>query len=144
MREFLIGPLLALVFVTSSAQAASLTLGCSGTVTTTEVPKNGVAGEPLKEKVADWSVVVDFDRRTVSGFWAEKNGLHTPLPITAVDANSVTFKGVRKFVASDASIEGTVDRVTGYVHADETTLWSNNSLSLLTYDLRCKPTKPLF
>ena len=90
------------------------------------------------------SVVVDFDRPTVAGLWAEMNGLHTLLPITAADANSVTFKGNRKLAASDASIEGTVDRVTGHVDANETELWSNGGLSILTYDLRCKPTKPLF
>jgi hypothetical protein len=34
------------------------------------------------------------------------------IPITTVDANSVTFKGAKKIGSMDASIEGTVDRIT--------------------------------
>lgn len=136
--------LAAMVLWANIAHAASLTLGCSGTVATTAVPKNGVAGDPQKENLTEMSVVIDFDKRTVAGLWAEMNGFHTQLPITAVDANSVTFKGRRKYSVSDSSIEGTVDRITGHVDATETVLWSNGGLSMMTYDLSCKPTKPLF
>lgn len=143
MRSFAAGLLLALLFV-HQAQAVSLTLGCSGVYTATEVPKAGVAGDPEKDDVVDMSVVVDFDQRAVSGFWAEMNGVHNLIPITAVDANSVTFKGTKKFVGSDASIDGTVDRITGKVDANETWLWSNGGMRLAVWDLRCRPTKPLF
>jgi len=68
MRKFPTGLLLALSIIVSPAQAASLTLGCSGTVSTTAVPKVGVAGDPQKENIVDMSVVVDFDKRSVSGF----------------------------------------------------------------------------
>src|ERR1700737_4450140 len=57
---------LALPFLASPALAASLTLGCSGTVTTTSFPKGGVAGDAEKESIVDWSVAVDSDERTVS------------------------------------------------------------------------------
>ncbi len=144
MRKYLSALLLALPLVASPAQAASLTLGCSGTVTGTEVPKAGVAGDPAKDNVVDMSVIVDFDQRAVSGFWAEMNGVHNLIPITAVDANAVTFKGVKKFLGSDASIDGTVDRITGKVDANETWLWSNGGMRLVVWDLRCRPTKPLF
>jgi hypothetical protein len=134
---------LSLLLVATSAGAASLTLGCSGTLTTTDVPKDKVANDPKEEKIVDFSVVVDFDRRSVSGFWVQMNGVHDLIPITAVDANSVTFSG-RKKESIDKSIEGTVDRISGKIDTSETWLWRTGSLSILTWDLRCKPTKPLF
>jgi hypothetical protein len=140
MREFLAGLLLTLA---SPAQAASLTLGCSGAVTTREIPKDSVAADPQKESVVDMSVVVDLDQRIVSGFWAELSGLHNPLPITVIDANSVTFKGQQKVGQTDAYIEGTVDRITGKVDAKETWIWRSGSTWII-WDLRCRPTKPLF
>jgi hypothetical protein len=54
---------LAFVIAVSPAQAASLTLGCTGTLTTSNVPKDGVAPEPEKENVSGWSIVVDLDQR---------------------------------------------------------------------------------
>src|SRR5262245_55601269 len=64
------------LLLASPVQAGSLTLGCSGTLMTTHVPREGVAGDPEKENIVDFSVVIDFDQRTVSGFWA-----WGPLPI---------------------------------------------------------------
>jgi hypothetical protein len=57
----------------------------------------------------------------------------------------VTFKGTKKFAGMDDSIEGSVDRITAKIDATET-LYSPRSGSLRTeiWDLRCKPTKPLF
>jgi len=60
------------------------------------------------------------------------------------DANSVTFKDNKKIAGSNASIKGTVDRITGKVDANETWLWSNGGMNLIAWDLRCRPTKPLF
>ena len=131
------------VALSASAQAASLTLGCSGTLTTTQVPKSGVAGDPEKEDIVDFSVVVDFDKRAVSGFWSDLNGVRELIPITAADANGVTFKG-NKAGSIQKSIWGTVDRITGKVDADETWLWQTGTLTQMAWYLRCKPTKPLF
>jgi hypothetical protein len=144
MGKLLIGLLFAQVLFACDVRAASLTLGCSGTATSTDVPKNTVASDPKKEGIVDLSVVVDFDKRTVAGLWSEMNGIHTPFPITAIDANSVTFKGSTKIAGSIMSMDGTVDRITGHVDATETVLFPNGGLSMVTYDLRCKPTKPLF
>ena len=94
MRGFLALLLLALPWF-APAQAASLTLGCSGTLTTTEVPKNGVASDPKAEKIVDFSLVVDFDRHGVSGFWTQMNGVHDMIPITAIVASSFTGCGHR-------------------------------------------------
>lgn len=142
MRKIAIGVLLALSL--SHAQAASLTLGCSGALTTTELSKNAMASDPKQENVVDMSIIVDFDHRAVTGFWVELNGLHDLIPITTVDANSVTFEGRKKIGQTDDSIGGTVDRITAKVDANENLMWPNGNMSMMVWDLRCKPTKPLF
>jgi hypothetical protein len=128
-----------------SARAATLTLGCSGTLTTTDMPKDQMASDPKAENIVDFSLVIDFERQSISGFWWQLNGTHDLIPIVAVDANSVTFKGTKKTAGMDDSIEGSVDRITGKIDATET-LYSprNGGLRSETWDLRCKPTKPLF
>jgi hypothetical protein len=78
-----------LALATTATEAASLTLGCSGTLTTVDVPKDKMANDPKTENIIDFSVVVDLDRRSVSGFWRQTNGVQELIPITAADANSV-------------------------------------------------------
>ena len=78
---------MSVLIVSSDAQAASLTLGCTGTVTTSNVPKDGVVPDPDKDNVSDYSVVVDVDRAAVFGFWFETpttrmTAAQTALPIT--------------------------------------------------------------
>jgi len=51
------------LIVSSDAQAASLSLGCTGTVTTSNVLKDGVVPDPDKDNVSDYSVVVDLECR---------------------------------------------------------------------------------
>jgi hypothetical protein len=141
---------LAFVIAASSVQAASLTLGCTGTMTTTNVPKDGVAPDPERENVSDFSIVVDLDRRAVFGFWFDtpKRGLsdavHTALPITQADPNGVYFEANRKESSIDESIHGSVDRITGAVSAMEIKLYSSGNMQTLDWDLHCKPTRPLF
>ena len=89
MRRFL-ALLLAFPFA-ASAQAAPLTLGCSGPLTTATLAKDGVAADPITE-IVDISVTVDFGKRTVSGFWFDLNG-HDLIPIRAADANVIIFGG---------------------------------------------------
>ena len=109
-------------------------------MTATIVPKDGVAADPIKD-IVDISVIVDFDKRAVSGFWIDANGLPELIPITATNANSVTFEGGRKG-SIQRSISGTIDRVTGKVDAEETVLWRTGSLSQMAWDLRCTPARP--
>ena len=58
----LLPALVSVLIVSSDAQAASLSLECTGTVTTSNVPKDGVVPDPDKDNVSDYSVVVDLDR----------------------------------------------------------------------------------
>ena len=59
---------MSVLIVSSDAQAGSLSLECTGTVTTSNVPKDGVVPDPDKDNVSDYSVVVDLDRYAVFGF----------------------------------------------------------------------------
>ncbi len=67
--------------------------------------------------------MVDFDRRTVSGFWTDRNGVHTLLPITAVDANSIGFSATYELGGINNSINGSVDRITAAVEAIDNSHW---------------------
>ena len=145
MRAFPAGLLLALWLLSAQAQAAPLTLGCSGIVTSSELSKHGIPGEPEKKNVVGMSIVVDFDQRTVAGFWTEEDGVHNLLPITEFDANSVSFRGTKgKKDSVLFFIEGTVDRITGKVDANEISYWRSGGQGFLVWDLQCKPTKPIF
>jgi hypothetical protein len=127
----------------TSCLASPLTLSCAGKVSSSNVPKNGVQSEVEVEEVKDFSVVVDPGRRVVSGFWNFENGVGNELPIVSESANNVTFKSHNRRVL-DKSIEGTVDRITGKIDAQETQLFPSGSMTILIWDLRCKPARPLF
>jgi hypothetical protein len=145
VRAFTARFFLALSIVSAQAQAAPLTLGCSGIVTSRQVSKHGIPGEPEKKDVVGMSIVVDFDQRTLAGFWTEEDGVHNALPITEFDANSVNFHGAKGNKDSILFfIDGTVDRITGKVDANETWYWRSGGQSFVVWDLQCKPTKPLF
>jgi hypothetical protein len=137
------------LIVSSGAQAASLTLGCTGTVTTSNVPKDGVVPDPDKDNVSDYSVVVDLDRHAVFGFWFETPpagmaAAQTALPITEANANGIYFVARRKQSTIGESIYGSVDPITGAVSAMENKLYPSGNLQTTEWDLHCKPTRPLF
>ena len=123
--------LLSALIVSSDAQAASLTLGCTGTV------------------ISDYSVVVDLDRRAVFGFWFETpttgmTAAQTASPITQADAIGIYFVAGRKQSAIGESIYGSVDPITGAVSAMENKLYPSGNLQTTEWDLHCKPARPLF
>ena len=138
-----------MLIVSSDAQAASLTLGCTGTVTTSNVPKDGVVPDPDKDNVSDYSVVVDVDRAAVFGFWFETptTGMaaaQTALPITDADAIGIFyFVARRKQSAIAESIYGSVDLITGVVSAMENKLYPSGDVQTTEWDLHCKSTRPL-
>ena len=145
----LLSALVSVLIVSSDAQAASLTLGCTGTVTTSNVPKEGVVPDPDKDNVSDYSVVVDLDRHAVFGFWFETpttgmTAAQTALPITQATAVGIYFVARRKQSAIGESIYGSVDRITVAVSAMENKLYPSGNLQTTEWDLHCKPTRPLF
>jgi hypothetical protein len=136
----------ALAFVIAgSAQAASLTLGCVGNVITSITPKDGVAPEPQKDFLSEYSIAVDLNQRVVFGFWFENSGLNLlALPIIKVDANDVYFYADKEDHLVEKQITGRVDRVTSAVHADDFVIFSNGDMQHRYWDLDCKPTPSLF
>jgi hypothetical protein len=145
----LLSALVSVLILSSDAQAQSLTLGCTGTVTTSNVPKEGVVPDPDKDNVSDYSVVVDLDRHAVFGFWFEPpttgmTATQTALPITqANDAIGIYFVARRKQSAISESIHGSVDPITGAVSAMEDKLYPSGDLQTTEWDLHCNPTRPL-
>jgi len=135
MTNRIIVALLQLLPVMATGEGQStlpLTLGCSGTALNGHTNTN----------ITDLSIVVDFDRHTVSGFfWVDPNGVHTPIPITTIDADSTDFHGINKSDFVTSSITGSIDRFTGTVQASGTTLLQNGNRSVAFYNLQCKPTK---
>jgi hypothetical protein len=141
--------LVSVLIVSSDAQAASLTLWCTGTLTTSNVPKEGVVPDRDKDSVSDYSVVVDLDRLAVFGFWFETpttgmTAAQTALPITQANATGIYFVARRKQSAISESIYGSVDPITGAVSAMENKLYPSGNLQTTEWDLHCKPTRPLF
>ena len=145
----LLSALVSVLIVSSDAQAASLTLGCTGTVTTSIVPKKGVIPDPDKNNVSDYSVVVDLDRHAVFGFWFETpttgmTAAQTGLPITQADAIGIIyFVARRKQSTISESIYGSVDAITGAVSATENKLYPSGNLQTTDWDLHCEPTQRL-
>jgi len=140
---------MSVLIVSSDAQAASLTLGCTGTVTTSNVPKDGVVPDPDKDNVSDYSVVVDVDRAAVFGFWFETptTGMaaaQTALPITDADAIGIFYFVARRNQSAIAeSIYGSVDLITGVVSAMENKLYPSGDVQTTEWDLHCKSTRAL-
>jgi hypothetical protein len=135
--------LVAATILSPAAQAASLTLGCTGTLTRTYVPKNGVAIEPRKEPVSDYSIVVDLDRHAVFAFWFESTGhliasVPAALPIKEANADGISFEADRKVGRTEGHITGGVDRTTGAVNADDFTTFSGGASQHQNWDLHCR------
>jgi hypothetical protein len=135
--------LVAATILSPAAQATSLTLGCTGTLTRTYVPKNGVAREPQKEPVSDYSIVVDLDRHAVFAFWFESTGhliasVPAALPIKEANADGISFEADRKVGRTEGHITGGVDRTTGAVNADDFTTFSGGASQHQNWDLHCR------
>jgi hypothetical protein len=144
----LLSALVSVLIVSSDAQAASLSLGCTGTVTTSNVPKDGVVPDPDKDNVSDYSIVVDLDRHAVFGFWFETpttgmTAAQTALPITQAIATGIYFVARRKQSAIAEPIYGSVDPMTGAVSAMENKLYPSGNVQTTEWDLHCKPVRPL-
>jgi hypothetical protein len=134
----------------SSVQAATLTLACSGTITSYHVNNNApIPNNPEKETTVDKSVVVNLDERTVSGFLSDRlntgYNVNIPIPIKAIDTNSVQFNEAKLYEdRSFRTIGGTIDRITGQIEATDSLRFRDGTTDFKLWHLRCKPTRPLF
>ena len=84
----------ALLFSALPAHADLIALSCSGSDTTIRIAKDGAIIEAEQKDIKDFSIVVDLEHNTVSGFWPELklDPIYTPIPITAVDANTLDLE----------------------------------------------------
>jgi len=128
-----------------AVRAAPANLVCDGTVTRTYVLKDGVAREPRKEPVTNYSVVVDLEKHAVFAFWYESTGHLIPtkptaLPIKETDTSGLLFAAERKLGRTEGHISGGVERATGVVYADGFTTYSGGASQHESWDLQCKPT----
>ena len=129
----------------AAAQAAPATFVCAATVTRTFSLRDGVAREPRKEPVNDYSVVVDLEKHAVFAFWYESTGhliatKPTALPIKETDASGISFAAERKLGRTEGHISGGVERATGVVYTDGFTTYSGGAPQHESWDLQCKPT----
>jgi hypothetical protein len=141
--------LLAVGILSPPAHAASMTLGCAGTVTRTYVPKNGVAKEPRQESISDYSIVVDLDKHAIYAFWFESTGhliasVPAALPIKEANADGISFEADSKVGRTERHITGGIDSTTGVVNADDFTTFSGGASQRQNWDLHCKPKRPAF
>ena len=104
-----------------------ITLTCDGSVT---------GGTGRAEQISKMGMVVNLAEQTVAF------GGHV-VGISRVDAANVSFSGQSlsswEGIRTTISIEGSVDRVTGTLHAARLSIDHS-----LWFDLGCKPTNPLF
>lgn len=138
MSGTILAILLAALFPQLS-RAATLVVACSGEVTTRFSPS--FADTESKKNISDLYIVIDFDRKAVSGFWANGNG-YVWLPITAADANSVSFEATRKYLGNNNRISGNIDRITGVASVSDITNYKTGAplprSSYETWLLHCK------
>jgi hypothetical protein len=104
-----------------------ITLTCDGSVT---------AGTGRAEQVSKMGMVINLAEQTVAF------GGHV-VGISRVDASNVSFSGQSlsswEGIRTTISIDGSVDRVTGTLHATQLSIDHS-----LWFDLGCKPTNRLF
>jgi hypothetical protein len=135
--------LIAAAVASPPVRAATVALGCAGTVTRTYVLKNGVATEPRKEPVSDYSVVIDLDKRVIFAFWYESTGhliASVPAALTIKEANAsgISFEADRRVGRTEGHITGGIDSTTGAVKADDFTTFSGGASQHQNWDLHCR------
>ena len=87
----------------------TLTLACKGQRTTWGAPNT----DPVKEQVS-MGVIVNLTAWTVNGLGSD---WRDPIPIHTITETAITFFAERQDVPVEASIIGTIDRITGDVDA---------------------------
>jgi hypothetical protein len=123
-------------------EAGTLTLACKGTT---------VSGIPdAKPEPFSMSLIVNFTAGTVQGF-GTPGFSDPPVKITGINEVTVAFGGSTQAPArvlgnSDWSLNGTIDRITGEVEANEilTDAQTGKKFASTSYSLKCRPTQRMF
>ena len=80
-------------------------------------------------------IIVNFPARTVNGLGSD---WRDAIPIHTITETAITFFAERQDDPVEASIIGTIDRITGDVDAGINTSGSSGKVSIL-YLLKCEP-----
>ena len=117
-----------------TAQAAepteTLMLACRGERIWWGAPNT----DPVKEQVS-MGIIVNFTAWTVNGLGRD---WRDAIPIHTITETAITFFAERQDDPVEASIIGTIDRITGDVDAGITASGSSGKVSML-YSLKCNP-----
>jgi hypothetical protein len=112
------------------APAAALGLECTGKLTSTAVAQEPSPNDT--ETLSHFPIAVDFDKRSVFGFWFSAEKLVSGLPITRNSADQITFQATRKWgedQSLEQSIYGSINYIRGTVYADESLLSGRRRLT---------------
>ena len=90
--------------------------------------------DPVKEQVS-MGIIVNFTAWTVNGLGRD---WRDAIPIHTITETAITFFAERQDDPVEASIIGTIDRITGDVDAGITASGSSGKVSML-YSLKCNP-----
>ena len=108
----------------------ALTLACKGQRISWGAPNT----DPVKEQVS-MDVIVNFTAWTVNGLGSD---WRDPIPIHTITDTAITFFAEHQNDPVDASVIGTIDRITGDVDAGITASGLSGKVSML-YSLKCNP-----
>jgi hypothetical protein len=129
--------------VTAQAADTTLTLACQGTTT--------ISGEDAKPEPISMGIIVNFTKRTVHGFGDPDprfSFMDVPVKITGVNEVTVAFAGSQTMFggSQEASINGSIDRVTGDVFATSMSTDKRTSKIIIStnYTLKCRPAQRMF
>jgi hypothetical protein len=116
-------------------QPTSITLSCSGTSKLTATAAADLKPDPI----TSLGIIVNVADRTVTV-------MNYVTPITGITATLVSFSGrqgpiVQGVKLKPFTIDGSIDRVTGYTTID---LWHENVGDNSSWELACQPTTRLF
>jgi hypothetical protein len=119
----------------STAQAAEptgmLTLACAGTRET------GRPNAKVLSEQTSMGIIINFTARAVAGSFIDPSVDDYPLAIHSINETTIIFGGADK--TGNSSVDGSIDRVTGYVEA----VWAEDN-ARTRYTLRCRPAQRMF
>lgn len=144
MKSYLYAAVITVLTATTAqaVETGTLTLACKGT---------NVAGyEGANPEPFSMSLIISFTAGTVQGF-GTPGFSDPPVKITGINDVTVAFGGSTQAPArvlgnSDWSLNGTIDRVTGEVEANEilTDAQTGKKFASTSYSLKCRPTQRMF
>jgi hypothetical protein len=112
-------------------QGSTITLSCDGI-------SKLIAGSDQDHPITNLGIIVDGADRTVTF-------TDHVTPITGLTATQVTFKGSQSSapygVKIDETIDGQIDRVTGYANIN---FFYGNGMGSTSWELKCRPATRLF